>query len=246
MIERTPDHQYSHDGGPHVPGVTSIIGMKDKSWALVGWAKRETAACAIRNLDALVAMRAAGGERAAVDWLRGIPDHQRDTSADLGSRVHAAIESWSTRGELVGEDTDVTPYLDTFQRDFVDRFKPTFRAVEAYVFSEAYGYGGTLDAICVIEGETWLIDHKTGRGIYPETAMQLAALAHADVLGYPGDRQDYAIPRIDRYGVVHIGPDRTYLREYHVGRDELDTFLHLLAVHRWQATRSKEVMGDTL
>src|ERR1019366_8392134 len=51
-LVRDARHRYSWNGGPLYPSVTTILGIKDKP-ALVGWAKRETAACAVRNLDVL-------------------------------------------------------------------------------------------------------------------------------------------------------------------------------------------------
>src|ERR1700690_545604 len=85
-------HRYSWNGGPWYPSVTTILQIKDKP-ALVGWAKRETAACAVRNLDVLEKMVRSGGPGAAADWPNRIPDYARDTAADLGTAVHAAAEA---------------------------------------------------------------------------------------------------------------------------------------------------------
>ena len=68
-LTRTPKHIYTwrteaFDSGP-LPSVTGILNIVDKSGALVGWAKRETAACAVRNLDMLAKMRESGGDAAA-------------------------------------------------------------------------------------------------------------------------------------------------------------------------------------
>ena len=46
-LVRDARHRYSWNGGPLYPSVTTILGIKDKP-ALVGWAKCETAACAVR------------------------------------------------------------------------------------------------------------------------------------------------------------------------------------------------------
>ncbi|HEY1167723.1 MAG TPA: hypothetical protein VGE81_01900, partial [Candidatus Limnocylindrales bacterium] len=72
-LVRDARHRYSWNGGPLYPSVTTILGVKDKP-ALVGWAKRETAACAVRNLDVLERMVASGGAGAAIEWLKRIPD----------------------------------------------------------------------------------------------------------------------------------------------------------------------------
>jgi hypothetical protein len=64
-LTRDAKHRYTWNDGRLVagplPSVTTVLGVLDRSGPLVGWAKRETAACAVRNLDTLATMRAAGG-----------------------------------------------------------------------------------------------------------------------------------------------------------------------------------------
>src|SRR5665811_2028211 len=113
-LVRDARHRYSWNGGPLYPSVTTILQIKDKL-ALVGWAKRETAACAVRNLDVLERMVRSGGPQAAVDWLKRIPDYARDASADLGSAVHAAAEAIA-RGEPVPLAEEVGPFIAAYRR----------------------------------------------------------------------------------------------------------------------------------
>ena len=127
------------DAPRHAPGDGLLCGgqeivlwvgeLGDKP-ALVGWAKRETAACAVRNLDLQQKMLRSGGPGAAVDWLKRIPDYTRDASADLGSAVHAAAEAIA-RGEPVPVDESLRPCLAAYRRDFLETFAPRFLAVEA-------------------------------------------------------------------------------------------------------------------
>ena len=51
------------------------------------------------------------------------------------------------------------------------------------VCSLRHEYGGTAHAFVEIDGETWLIDYKTGAGVYPDTTLQLAGLARAEFIG---------------------------------------------------------------
>src|SRR5450759_1104644 len=101
-LTRTADHRYAwrdnRTSVTNIPSVTTILKVVDKSGPLTGWAKRETAACAVRNLDVLVRMRETGGDTAAVNWLKGIPDFKRDSAADVGTRVHLFAEQLA-RGE---------------------------------------------------------------------------------------------------------------------------------------------------
>ena len=107
-----------------LPGVTGIIKTVDKSGPLVGWAKRETARSAVDNLDMLQTMKAASGRDATIEWLKRIPDYQRDTAADLGSAVHAFAEQIA-RGESIVVTEAEQPYVEAYRRFLAD-WQPTF------------------------------------------------------------------------------------------------------------------------
>jgi len=245
-LTRTASHVYSWNDGRTVhaplPSVTTVLRVVDKSGPLVGWAKRETAACAIRNLDALVAMREAGGDAAAVAWLKGIPDFQRATAADIGTRVHKLAEQLA-----LGADPDVTPeeapFVDAYRR-FLEAFQPRFLAVEEMVASLKHGYGGTLDAIAAIDGETWLLDLKTGTGLYAETGLQIAAYASADFIGRPGTPRRFRLPRATRFGVIHLRPEGARLVEYRVDASTVAAFLEARRLYTWRQGPAKSVVGE--
>jgi hypothetical protein len=240
-LTRDARHRYSWNGGPLMPSVTTILGIKDKP-ALVGWAKRETAASAVRNLDVLTRMVEHGGPQAAVDWLKRIPDYRRDASADLGTRVHLAAEAIG-RGETLPVGDDVLPFVAAYRRDFLEVFRPRFLAVEAMVCSPRYEYGGTADAFVEIDGETWLIDYKTGAGVYPDTALQLAGLARAQFIGLPGDSTRYPVPAATRFGVLHIRPEGARLLPVVVDRATVAAFLDARRLYAWDHDRAQTVIG---
>lgn len=241
-LTRTARHEYRWNDGPLVPGVTSICAMKDKSGPLVGWAKRETAACAVRNLPMLATMVESGGPKAAIDWLKAIPDYQRETAADLGSRIHVLAEAIA-KGEAVELTGEEQPFIAAYQRDFLTR-KPRFLAVEAMVYSDHHRYGGTADAWVRLGTETWLIDYKTGSSIYGDTALQLAGLAFADWIGRPGDPKRYRIPRTTRFGVLHIRPEGARLVPYAINEDTFAAFLACRALYEWEKGQAQTVKGE--
>jgi hypothetical protein len=243
-LVRDARHRYSWNGGPLYPSVTTILGIKDKP-ALVGWAKRETAACAVRNLDVLERMVRSGGPQAAVDWLKRIPDYARDASADLGSAVHAAAEAIA-RGQSGPVAEDVGPFVAAYRRDFLEVFHPRFIALEAMVCSERYEYGGTADAFAEIDGEIWLLDYKTGAGVYPDTALQLGGLARAQFIGYPGDPVQYPVPFATRFGVLHIRPEGARLLPVTVNRETVAAFLDARRLYGWDQGPAKTVIGEPI
>ena len=241
---RDARHRYSWNGGPWYPSVTTILQVKDKP-ALVGWAKRETAACAVRNLEVLERMVKSGGPQAAVEWLKRIPDYTRDVAADLGTQVHAMAEALG-RGEPAPVDESLRPYLAAYRRDFLDAFRPRFLAVEAMVCSERYEYGGTADAFVEIDGETWLLDYKTGSGVYPDTALQLAGLARGQFIGYPGDPVQHPVPFATRFGVLHVRPEGARLLPVVVDRETVAAFLDARRLYGWDQGPAKSVIGEPL
>jgi hypothetical protein len=243
-LVRDARHRYSWNGGPLYPSVTTILGIKDKP-ALVGWAKRETAACAIRNLEVLERMVQSGGAQAAVEWLKRIPDFQRDASADLGTAVHAAAETIA-RGEPVSISDEVRPFVAAYRRDFLEVFRPRFIAVEAMVCSERYEYGGTADVFAEIDGEIWLLDYKTGTGVYPDSALQLGALARAQFIGRTGDPTRYPVPAASRFGILHIRPEGARLLPVTVDRATVAAFLDARRLFGWDAGPAQNVIGQPI
>lgn len=245
-LTRDTAHVYTWNDGTKVsgplPSVTTVLRVVDKSGPLVGWAKRETAACAVRNLDMLVRMREAGGDAAATAWLKGIPDYQRDTAADMGSRVHQLAEQLA-QGVEPEVTADEAPFADAY-RAFLVAYRPRFLAVEEMVASLRHAYGGTLDAIAVIGGETWLLDVKTGAGVYAETGLQLAAYAAADFIGRPGTARRFRLPRATRFGVIHVRPGGARLIEFHVDRGTVAAFLEARRLYAWQQGPGKTVVGE--
>jgi hypothetical protein len=224
--------------------VTTVLQVKDKP-ALVGWAKRETAACAVRNLDVLDRMVRSGGPGAAVEWLKRIPDYARDASADLGTAVHAAAEAIA-RGESAPVAEEVQPFVTAYRRDFLETFQPCFIAVEAMVCSERYEYGGTADAFVEIDGEIWLLDYKTGSGVYPDTALQLAGLARAQFIGIPGDPTQHPVPFATRFGVLHVRPEGARLLPVVVDRATVAAFLDARRLFGWDQGPAKSVIGEPI
>jgi len=93
------------------------------------------------------------------------------------------------------------------------------------VCSLRHEYGGTADAFVEIDGKTWLIEYKTGSGVYPDTALQLAGLARAQFIGRPGDSTQYPIPAATRFGVLPIRPEGARLLPVVVDRSTVAAFL---------------------
>lgn len=236
-LERDAKHRYRWEGGPWVPGVTTVQGMKSKGFGLEYWMKMTVARAAATKVDMLSTMVESGGAEAAAAWLVKLPDHERDTSADTGTRVHALCEQIALGNDITPAE-DEAPYVEGYRRDFIERYRPAFTAVEFMVYSQRYQYGGTADFAAVIDGETWLCDIKTSKSTHEDTALQLAALRWADWLGREGDPKKYRIPQATRYAVIHVRPEKAELVEYDVTPEDFRAFLACRDLHRWTNERA--------
>lgn len=113
-----------------------------------------------------------------------------------GSKVHDAISA-IIKGEEVRIDTKfinpTTNQPEDLNADEIDRilafidwketFKPKFLLWDTNIYSEKYGYAGTLDAIVEIEGEVYLVDFKTSKVIGTDYEMQVSAYREAIMNG---------------------------------------------------------------
>lgn len=247
-VTRDERHVYGWSDGITVyhpiPSVTTVIKLIDKSGPLVGWAKREVASCAVRNLPILDTMVKEAGPQAAIDWLKGLPDFQRDRAADRGTNVHAIAEQIIRGGSPVIPE-ELAAHVANY-RAFIREWSPKWIAVEQIVVSVKHGYAGTFDAIADIGNERWLLDIKTSSGVYSETALQLAAYGAAEFIGRPGDPRRYRVPRAQRFGVIHVTAEGAELVPYAVDRGTFAAFLDAKKVWEWTQGVAKTVVGKPM
>lgn len=212
--------------GETFPSVTTILNSLPKH-ALKNWAAKMVATFAVDN-QALISMM---DRDEAIDWLKREPLRTTQRAANLGSAIHHAIDTGHTPADV---DEHVAPYLQQWAA-FNDRHCPTYEQSEVTVYNRLVGYAGTADAIITSPrtGCRYVVDWKTGKGVYPEAGLQLAAYAHAQWMD-TGDSQETPLPPISRGLIVHLQPDHYTVHQVDIaGTDLWQTFRHLAHVHRW-------------
>lgn len=231
-INRGKGHSYKIDGRP-VPGVTTLINKGIAKPALQYWAARSVAEYVAdaepETLDHLRTLGRAG----MVDALKGIPWNQRDTAALAGTTVHALAEKL-IKGEQVEVPDEAAGHVDSAVR-FLDDWRVSPVLTETVVASRRHRYAGTLDAVVDLpDGRRAIIDYKTARsGIFPETALQLAAYRYADVCIDPaGDEADMTLLGIDCGYAVWLRGDGYDVHPVRCDRAVFLTFLQVSAVAR--------------
>lgn len=135
-------------------------------------------------------------------WLKAQGDEAdtiRDKAAGEGTNVHKACERLVDGEELHMEEFSVTEWAKIVAfTAWVTTFKPDrYIATEILLWSDEYGYAGTADAVIEKDGKRYLIDYKTGKGMYNSYWLQLAAYKHA--------YEERGHGTIDGVGVLHLG-----------------------------------------
>jgi hypothetical protein len=232
-ISRSPDHRYTFDDVTY-PGVTSILKVLDKSDALMGWAARNTAEAAVALGDTFPQLLASVGPEGVVKALTARSAWKRDEAAALGTDVHNMADIIATGGTLPPMSPATLQRVDTYER-WWRASGWTLRASEALLVNPAAGYGGTLDLLCYDRhGRTVLADIKTGKAVYGEAVLQLAAYGASTWLETSG--RLYGMPAVDRYVILHSTAEGLRKVEVSVGQIEREAFLACLQLSRWRNT----------
>jgi hypothetical protein len=234
-------HSYTLDGSP-VPGVTTLLGDGYPKPALINWAANETAQYAADHWDELAEL----GVVERFTTLQKARHITRKSAGDRGTEVHTLLKRMA-HGESVEPPVEVEDYVDAYLR-FEREWQPKDILVEAVVGNRTWDYAGTLDHVAKLaDGLTWLLDYKTGSGIYAETALQLAAYAHAEFYLSP-DGIELPLPKVDRVGAVWLQERSYQLIPVDASYASFRLFLHVSEVARFQGDRARRdaVIGDPL
>jgi hypothetical protein len=231
-------HRVYQWAGRLYPSVTAVIKGGVPAPFLPAWAAKQAAEYAVANLERLAVLPA--GQ--AIWEIKRAPWTSRDAAASLGDLVHAAVEAYATGQPRPDLPAEANPYLTAFD-GFLAEHQPRWLLVEQTVYSRRYSYAGTLDAVCELPagGPVTLLDVKTGKRVYPEAALQLAAYAAADFIGGP-DGREHPLPTIQAAAVLHLRPGGYQLVPVPVGRAVLEAFLSALAVFRWATDLAPQVL----
>lgn len=157
---------YTDATGKRLPSVTTIIGRFKDSGALLYWANEQG-----RNGLTL--------------------DEARIPAASAGTLAHAMVES-HLRGETwkapEGTDAEILGKADAAFAVFLEWASTTkieFVHTEVSLASATHRFGGTLDAIGMLNGKRILIDFKTSNALYADYLYQIAAYGLLWTENYP-------------------------------------------------------------
>ncbi len=198
---------YKLKSGDRVPSVTTVLGILDKP-ALLAWAWQ---------------MGTQGLDYKAV----------RDNAGEIGTLAHYLIMC-----DLKGEKPDTSEHsaqdidkaetclIKYYEWEKSHKVEPLM--LETPLISEQYHFGGTIDFFGKVDGQSTLLDFKTGKAIYPEFFYQLAAYEH--LLAEAG--QPIEVTRILRIG---RNEDEGF-EERTIGKldNQWQIFLNCLSIYKLQ------------
>ena len=165
--------------------------------------------------------------------LRSAATSERDDAAARGTSVHAAVAQGLTPDQ-------VPPELQRRLAHYYDWLRVSGAVVvssEFQCWNLALGYAGTADALVEFpNGQQWLVDLKTGKGIYGDMALQVHGYAMSEFVG----RDDVVNMQLTKALHALSGVAILHLRDegwtFNVIRWDWETwtaFRGLLAFARW-------------
>lgn len=196
------NHSYWMDK-KRTPGVTTLIGKGLPKPALPYWSAKSVAEYVADNPDGVETLRSLGREP-MVAALKGIPWQKRDEAAVRGTDVHALAER-----VVHGEEVDVPEHLTGHVQgyvDWLDSFKVEPVLTERSIGNRSLWYAGRFDLIADMAGWRWMLDVKTSKGVYGETALQTDAYRNGEFYVDDDDPEtEHPLPEgIERLGVIHV------------------------------------------
>jgi hypothetical protein len=168
-----------------------------------------------------------------------VPWQKRDDAAVKGTDIHALAEKL-THGESVDVPEHIADHVEACAT-FLDEWGVTPIITERPLAHRAHWWAGTPDLFARLkDGRTALLDWKTGSGIYPEAAFQLAAYRYAEFYLHE-DGTEQPIPEVDLVAAVHIRAGDYDVVPLKADEDTYREFRHIAYV----ADAAKRAKGNT-
>lgn len=184
QVEFYPDsHRYKMKGErTYLVSVTAATGILDKP-ALIPWAVGVDLAHIKQYLEERAGQKFTLEElEPIIEEARNKHTEKKEQAATFGDYVHdyaqnfaVALINGSQQPEINPEWPEealqgISAFLEWFNAHEVH-----FHAAEKLVYSKEWNIVGKADAVAKVDGDHFLIDYKTSKGVWPEHYYQAAA-----------------------------------------------------------------------
>jgi hypothetical protein len=234
-IARSADHFYTYEGEryPGVTGILQVLGANFSVAARYGAKQAATVAADLVDSGTIFDLWQAQKRDGFIAGMTASAVNHRNEAAALGTDVHAMAEL-VVRGEPTPAMNETTRARVLHYAAWWEASGWTLRLAEAMVVFPTHRYGGTFDLLAYDrDGKTVLADVKTGKGVYKEVALQLAAYSLAPIVAPTGSPKAYPMPKVDRHVVLHVTTEGVREVEIAVGTAEHMAWLACIDLHSW-------------
>lgn len=231
--------------GRDLPSVTTIRRLAGIPHTLHQWSLTQVINRVLDDWPGLGSMLRTGTPDAVEGvrvHLRRAATEERDRKAALGTAVHDAA---ALGRSLTDVPSEVAPFLRQYL-DWLGKSKAEVLLAERQVWSLDVGYAGTFDLLARFpDGSLWVVDLKTGSGLYPDHALQLAAYRHAEFVGQDDaidDAATWLLKGVTGTAVLHLSARKWEFHSVVSGPAEWRAFRGLLAFAMW--THDHATVGE--
>lgn len=227
--------------GRDLPSVTSVRRMAGLPFGLHHWTVSQVITAAMEAAGGIAERLGSGDpamEQVIRSELRSAATAERDRAADLGTAVHDAIAAGR---DLEDMPEELRPRARQFKA-WLALSGAQLLASEFQVFNLTEGYAGTVDALVRLrDGRVFVVDYKTGKGLYSDHALQVVAYAQAELVG-ADDRIDDTLTellgQVSGLALLHLTDDQWEFVQVRYDQETWDAFRGLLRFATWSHTHS--------
>lgn len=102
------------------------------------------------------------------------PYKTTESAISRGTTVHSIVEAYKASGAQITPPKEFEGYASAFYK-WINDYKMTITEHEKTLYDEENKLAGTMDIQAKNNGDTWVIDVKTGKDIYDEAFLQVSA-----------------------------------------------------------------------
>ncbi len=237
--DRRRGRYYWWEGEPYL-SVTNAIKNGLPAPALMYWTGRTVAEYVADNLEEVNELAGRMDRKELVTLLKNQPWKQRDKAGDIGTAVHDLAEQYALDRSVAIALVNLDPKVQAKARQFVafmDQVQPEIHAIEGVVFNRTHRYAGAFDFIFdfnypdgILAGR-YIVDVKTGSGIYAEAALQQTAYKYGEFIAVGDD--EVPMPDVAGAFCLHLQPRGWKLIPVVTTDAAFKTFLSCLETARW-------------
>ena len=223
------NHSYTNsENGDYLTGVSAVLNVRSKPF-MVPWNRKMIYTYLKSNWD-LKKVYTGIEKEELLQLGKTAADRMSEEARNFGTDVHHWIEKYlKKQNPKPLEDGEHQKCVEKFLK-WESEHKIEWLASEVVVANLELQIAGTLDAIALVDGKLSLLDFKCSKNISETYFLQLAAYQSMLDPLIEGDR------KIEQRMVVHIPKDERPVNGFVVDSKynfDLEVFLHLREVHRW-------------